>query len=206
MPVVVKSVPLTGSVMSVVPVAVSVTGNAPDVVNAPPRLMETPPMWPTVVANEPAVFVMSPVCAGSCAAWSVPTTPVESGSPVAFVNTPDDGVPSAGVTRVGLVSVSPATVEAVAPRLMVVEPIVTFGLAIFALGKSPVTPVGNGNPVACVRTPEDGVPKAGVMRVGDVFKTTLPVPVLVPTPVPPWDTDKSVVRPRMEVMSEFAPL
>jgi hypothetical protein len=32
---------------------------------------------------------------------SVPVTPVVSGSPVRFVATPEDGVPSAGVTNVG---------------------------------------------------------------------------------------------------------
>ncbi len=33
-----------------------------------------------------------------------PLTPVEIGSPVQFVSVPDAGVPSAGVTRVGLVA------------------------------------------------------------------------------------------------------
>ena len=36
---------------------------------------------------------------------NVPVTPVVSGNPVAFVNTPEEGVPSAGVVKVGLVSV-----------------------------------------------------------------------------------------------------
>jgi len=35
---------------------------------------------------------------------SVPVTPVASGRPVAFVSVTDDGVPSAGVTSVGLVA------------------------------------------------------------------------------------------------------
>ena len=35
---------------------------------------------------------------------SVPVTPVESGKPVAFVSVADDGVPSAGLTSVGLVA------------------------------------------------------------------------------------------------------
>jgi hypothetical protein len=51
-----------------------------------------------------------------------PVTPVESGSPVAFVSTPDVGVPRAGVTRVGLVSVNPAIVVVVLLAAIVVEP------------------------------------------------------------------------------------
>jgi len=34
---------------------------------------------------------------------NVPVTPVLNGNPVAFVNTIEEGVPSAGVTNVGLV-------------------------------------------------------------------------------------------------------
>ena len=40
-------------------------------------------------------------------------------------------------------------------------------------------------PVTFVITPDAGVPNAGVTNVGDVFKTTDPVPVEVATPVPP---------------------
>ena len=54
----------------------------------------------TVVASDPAVLVMSPVCAGSCAACNVPVRDVV-GKPVALVNTNAVGVPKAGVTRVG---------------------------------------------------------------------------------------------------------
>ena len=35
----------------------------------------------------------------------VPVTPLVNGNPVAFVNTPDTGVPKAGVVNVGLVNV-----------------------------------------------------------------------------------------------------
>ena len=44
-------------------------------------------------------------------------------------------------------------------------------------GKVPVTPVVNGNPVMFVATPEAGVPKFGVINVGELAKTTAPVPV-----------------------------
>ena len=61
-------------------------------------------------------------------------------------------------------------------------------------------------PVIFVPTNTDGVPKAGVTKVGDVDSTVLPVPVEVVTPVPPCRTVKAVVRPVIEVMSELAPL
>jgi len=43
-------------------------------------------------------------------------------------------------------------------------------------------------PVKLVATPEAGVPRRGVTRVGEVCNTTLPVPVLEVTPVPPCAT------------------
>lgn len=55
-------------------------------------------------------------------------------------------------------------------------------------GKLPVTPVDNGKPVAFVSVTLVGVPKTGVVSVGLVDRTTLPVPVLVVTPVPPLAT------------------
>ena len=47
-----------------------------------------------------------------------------------------------------------------------------------ATGNVPVTPVVNGSPVALVRVPELGVPRAGVTKVGLVASTILPEPVL----------------------------
>jgi hypothetical protein len=44
-------------------------------------------------------------------------------------------------------------------------------------GRLPVTPVVNGRPVALVRTPDAGVPSAGVTSVGLVARTRFPVPV-----------------------------
>ena len=46
-----------------------------------------------------------------------------------------------------------------------------------AVGNMPVTPVVNGNPVIFVATPLDGVPIAGVTKVGDILNTNTPVPV-----------------------------
>jgi hypothetical protein len=65
----------------------------------------------------------------------------------------------------------------------------------FATGSVPVTPVVRGNPVALVRLMADGVPRAGVTRVGDVLSTLDPVPVEVVTPVPPFATGSVPVTP-----------
>jgi len=46
----------------------------------------------------------------------------------------------------------------------------------------PVIPVVAGNPVQFVKVPEDGVPKAGVTKVGLVANTTLPDPVVANSP------------------------
>jgi len=59
-------------------------------------------------------------------------------------------------------------------------------------GRLPVTPVVNGKPVALVSVPDVGVPRIGVIKVGDVDKTLSPVPVLVVTPVPPFTTGNAV--------------
>jgi hypothetical protein len=48
-----------------------------------------------------------------------------------------------------------------------------------AIGSTPVTPVVNGRPVALVKVRDEGVPSAGVTRVGEVANTTLPEPVVV---------------------------
>jgi hypothetical protein len=53
-------------------------------------------------------------------------------------------------------------------------------------------------PVMFVPTSADGVPRAGVTRVGDVLRTLLPDPVLVVTPVPPEVTGRAVARVKEE--------
>jgi hypothetical protein len=64
-----------------------------------------------------------------------------------------------------------------------------------ATGRVPVTPVVKGNPVALVNTPDVGVPRRGVTNVGDVLRTTEPVPVEEVTPVPPLATGRVPVTP-----------
>lgn len=49
----------------------------------------------------------------------------------------------------------------------------------FAMPKVPVTPVESGRPVAFVSVTAEGVPKFGVVKVGDVSRTTEPVPLQV---------------------------
>lgn len=107
-----------------------------------------------------------------------PETPVEIGSPVQLVNVPDAGVPSAGVTRVGLVAktsapepVSSVTAEAKFAELGVAKNVAT-------PVPSPDTPVEIGKPVQFVNVPEVGVPKIGETKVGVFANTLAPVPVL----------------------------
>jgi hypothetical protein len=88
---------------------------------------------PNTFAPEP-VEVVTPV--PPFATGRVPVTPVVKGKPVTFVIVPEDGIPSTGAVRVGLVIVGlalkttePVPVEAVTP----VPPLAT--------GKVPVTSV-----------------------------------------------------------------
>jgi len=130
-----------------------------------------------------------------------PLTPVEIGRPVAFVKVALDGVPRAGVTSVGLlantkapVPVSSDTAAAKFAELGVPKKVATpapklvIPVPPLATGKVPVTPVVKGNPVAFVKVADDGVPRAGVTSVGLLDRTLFPVPVEVPTPVPPFVT------------------
>jgi hypothetical protein len=52
---------------------------------------------------------------------------------------------------------------------------------VATLAPSPETPVEIGNPVAFVRVPLVGVPRIGVTKVGEVAKTSAPVPVSLVT-------------------------
>jgi len=117
----------------------------------------------------------------------VPVTPVERGKPVALVKVAEVGVPKTGVTNVGEVDKTtlPEPVEVVTP----VPPLAT--------GRVPVTPVVKGRPVALVRVTEVGVPRTGVIKVGEVDSTLLPDPVDVVTPVPPLATGRVPVTPEV---------
>ena len=55
-----------------------------------------------------------------------------------------------------------------------------------ATGSVPVTPVVKGKPVALVNVAAEGVPRFGVVSVGEDARTRLPVPVAAVAPVPPF--------------------
>jgi len=135
---------------------------------------------------------------------SVPVTPVDKGSPVAFVSVPLEGVPNTppfttgapaeptltanavgGVPRIGVTNVGEVDNTTLPEPVDVVTPVPPF-----ATGRVPVTPVVNGSPVAFVNVAEVGVPKIGVTNVGEVDNTLLPEPVEVVTPVPPFATGR----------------
>lgn len=105
-----------------------------------------------------------------------PLTPVLIGKPVQLVKVPLEGVPRAGVTKVGLVAktkepdpVSSVTAVAKFELVGVVKNVPT-------PVPRPVTPL-IGNPVQFVRVPEVGVPNIGATSVGLVAKTREPIPV-----------------------------
>lgn len=106
----------------------------------------------------------------------VPVIPVVNGNPVAFVNTPDAGVPKAGVVNVGDVNVlfvkvsvpsNVANVPVAAGKVMVVVP-ATAGAAKVVV---PEVDPAKATLVA------EAAPKVGVTKVGEVENTTVPVPV-----------------------------
>jgi len=111
-----------------------------------------------------------------------PLIPVDTGSPVALVNVTLEGVPSTGVTNVGLlantrapVPVSSVTAEAKLAELGVARNVAT-------PVPKPLIPVDTGNPVQLVNVPELGVPSTGVVKVGDVNVLLVSVCVVsVPT-------------------------
>ena len=162
-----------------------------------------------VAANAP----VEPTLIASAVATPVPRPemPVATGSPVAFVRVPDDGVPSAGVTSVGDVAKTraPEPVSSVTAAARLADDGVARNVATPAA--RPDTPVEMGKPVALVRTAADGVPRAGVTSVGDVANTNAPEPVSsvtaaarlaedgvarnVATPVPRPDTPVEIGSP-----------
>lgn len=110
--------------------------------------------------------------------------------PVMFVPTKAEGVPSAGVTSVGLVAntLAPVPVSSVSAAAKLAEEGVAKNAATFK--PSPETPVLIGKPVPLVSVTDCGVPKIGVTRVGLLDNTTAIVPVEDVTPVPPLATGR----------------
>lgn len=150
------------------------------------------------------------------ATGNVPVTPVLNGKPVALVKVALEGVPSAGVTKVGLVANTrePEPVSFVTAAAKFAEDGVAKKVATPV--PRPLTPVEIGKPVALVNVALEGVPKAGVTKVGDVAKTTAPVPVAVLKSVRPASQLAAVVPvmriqvhivvvPGKTVMTKFPP-
>ena len=74
------------------------------------------------------------------------------------------------------------TVKRLEPSVVAPRPVRAFGASVApvpprATDKVPVVPATIGNPVAFVRVPDEGVPKTGVTKVGDVANTKAPLPV-----------------------------
>jgi len=124
-----------------------------------------------------AMFALDGVASAVATFAAKPLTPVLIGKPVALVSTAADGVPNAGVTKVGeLANTSaPVPVSSVAAAAMFALDGVASAVATFAA--KPLTPVLIGKPVALVSTAADGVPNAGVTKVGELANTKAPVPV-----------------------------
>ena len=97
---------------------------------------------------------------------------------VQFAKLPDEGVPRAGVTSVGLVAKTnaPVPVSSVMAEIKLAELGVARNVATPV--PRPEIPVATGRPVQLVKVPELGVPKAGVVSDGLVDRTTEPEPVV----------------------------
>ena len=116
--------------------------------------------------------------------------------PVKLVTTPEEGVPSAGLVKLGLACITkvlPVPVCAVTAVALPDELIGPVRLALVVTVDAVValpTVKDAAVPVILVPTRAEGVPKAGEISVGDVLSTTAPDPVLLVTPVPPLATGR----------------
>ena len=119
-----------------------------------------------------------------------PVIPVDTGRPVPCVRTTEEGVPKAGVTKIGELRVG------VVASTILPDPETVVPRAVATPMPNPAKPVDTGNPVVLVRVPDSGVPKTGAVSVGeemvgDVARTIPPLPVtadpradVTPVPVP----------------------
>ena len=112
-----------------------------------------------------------------------PDTPVDIGRPVQLVSVPLEGVPSAGVTNVGLVANTRAPVpvsfvtaaskfalEGVPKKVAMPVPKDVMPVPPLATGRVPVTPVVRGRPVALVSVADTGVPRAALISSLSVLR------------------------------------
>ena len=140
-----------------------------DAVSVFPDATESVPP-PLSVQDAPSVSVFAPLLTPvpPFAAASVPDTPVDSANPVAFVSVIAEGVPRFGVVNAG-------DVASTIPPL----PVTFCPSAVTTPVPAPVRPVDTGNPVALVSVRAVGVPRFGVVSVGEVARTIPPEPVTV---------------------------
>jgi hypothetical protein len=110
--------------------------------------------------------------------------------PVKLVTTPDEGVPRAGLVKLGLACITKVLPVPVCAVTEVALPDEVIGPVRFALVVTLEAVKAVAVPVMFVPTNADGVPSAGVTRVGLFDSTTFVVPVEVVTPVPPLATGK----------------
>lgn len=161
------------------PVVLSNRARALSVEEDGPVTSPDPP--PAGVAHVPSprqkVEDDAPVPLFRFATGRLPVTPVDNGRPVAFVSVATEGVPRLGVTRVG--EVAKTRLPLPVSFVMAVARLADDGVAkkVAMPVPRPDTPVEIGKPVAFVSVADDGVPRAGVVRVGDVPNTSAPVPV-----------------------------
>jgi hypothetical protein len=121
------------------------------------------PKAPTVVRVEPSANAKVAEVAGAVKATLLILVAVAT--------------PNTGVTRVGDVAntFTPVPVLSVSADARLADDGVPKKVATPVA--KPDTPVEIGRPVQLVRVPEPGVPNAGVMKVGELLKTTRPVPL-----------------------------
>lgn len=112
----------------------------------------------------------------------LPVTPVLRGSPVVFVSTPEAGVPSTGVVKVGAVSVSPAMVVVVLPDATEVDPRV--------MGNPVAPPVQS--PLPTVHSRDQEPPFSYALQLPDA---SVPMPALPATGVSSPPADAGSARP-----------
>lgn len=121
---------------------------------------------PVLVVNAENKFAEEGVARNVATLAPRPETPVEIGSPVAFVNVPEVGVPRAPLKTTN------APFEPVFIPSAVATPV-----------PNPEIPVLTGNPVALVNVPDEGVPNAPPFTTNDPAVPTL-TPSAVNTDVP----------------------
>ena len=159
---------------------------------------------PVVGTNAPA----DPVFTARAVATPVPNpdTPVEIGSPVAFVRVAADGVPRLGVTNVGddANTSDPEPVSSVTADAKFADEGVAKNVA--TLDPRPDTPVEIGRPVAFVSVAAEGVPRLGVTNVGEVANTKDPDPVSSVTAAAKLDDEGVPKKVATPVPSDVMPV